>query len=286
MRFLNVHHAHENIARLTGALSGEYPSMNTIDRAYRRVISHMREFAAPTMSIRISFKDDAWGEFLVANQVFENVLEGLEDTPEHKRQLWKHQFQEALSYTREQFPDLGRLVDLVLTDVVLFSSKNKGGGSGSHVPGLASISPGDDWQVHDFAESTVHEVVHLNVFLADMVHRLYKEPADVLAEQNNRVVSAVKFGQMRPLDKAFHSAVVAPPLMLMQARRGETELLDKFRASLRECTDGLLDKYELFTPYGQVLVDELRVFTDSYDLDLVEESISGTKFAHYELAAG
>lgn len=78
------------------------------------------------------------------------------------------------------------------------------------------MSPGGGWRPRDYAESLVHETVHLNVFLADMVYRLHTRPAKELEADEHQVVSAVKFGQMRPLDEAFHFAVVAPPLMLMQ----------------------------------------------------------------------
>lgn len=245
----------------------------------------MRPIPAPETGIEVSFKDSKWGEHLIENRIFENIFEGLADTHATLREKWERDLSVALLHTRDLVPDLGRLVDLVVTDIVFFSSKNKGGGSGSHIPGLVSMSPGDEWAAHDFAESLVHETVHLNVFIADMVHGLYTLPASALEADKFRVVSAVKFGQMRPLDKAFHSAVVAPPLMYMQSKRGETELVDKFRGSLLECTDGLLDKRELFTPYGQLLVDDLRAFAETVDFDLVERSVSSLEFAHYEIPA-
>ncbi|MCX5376760.1 hypothetical protein [Streptomyces sp. NBC_00091] len=46
-----------------------------------------------------------------------------------------------------------------------------------------------------------------------------------------------------------------------------------------------MDKLEHFTPYGRLLVQELREFTDTYDMDLVAESISGERFAHYDVIA-
>ncbi|MEU6756927.1 HEXXH motif-containing putative peptide modification protein [Streptomyces sp. NPDC046685] len=285
MRFLNIHHARQTITRLVGALEGEQPTPAELGPAYRRMISTMRPLDAPASGIKVSFRRDPWGRHLENTKTFENVLEGLAHSTEDQEIGWGRDLRSAQVHTSDLLPDLGALVELVVTDVVMFSSKNKGGGSASHLPGVVSMSPGEGWLVHDFAESLVHEAVHLNVFLADMTYRLYTRPAAELAADQYRVVSAVKFGQMRPLDKAFHSAVVAPPLMLMQARRGETELVDKFRGSLRECTDGLLDKIDLFTPYGQILVQELREFTDTYDMDLVAESVSGARFADYDMAA-
>ncbi|MGW3077598.1 MULTISPECIES: aKG-HExxH-type peptide beta-hydroxylase [unclassified Kitasatospora] len=284
MRFLNIHHARETIGRLVSAVNEQPPpTAVALPAAYRSVVSALRPLPVEGEGITLSFEDSEWGSYLIENRTFENIFEGLESTSADLRERWKRDLSSALLDTRGLVPDLGALVDLVVTDVVMFSSTNKGGGTGSTLPGLVSMSPGDEWRPHDYAESLVHETVHLNVFLADMVYRLYTRPAKELEADEHRVVSAVKFGQMRPLDKAFHSAVVAPPLMLMQHLRGETELVDKFRHSIRECTDGLLGKLDLFTPYGQGMVRELAAFAETIDFDLVIRSISGQEFAHYEL---
>ncbi|MGW2539303.1 aKG-HExxH-type peptide beta-hydroxylase [Kitasatospora sp. NPDC001574] len=284
MRFLNIHHAHQTIGRIVAAVTERpVPAIADLPAAYRNVVSTLRPLPVDGEGIKVSFKGSEWSSYLIENQTFENIFEGLEDTPTDLRDRWRRDFSIALLDLRDTIPDLGALVDLVATDVVFWSSANKGGGTASILPGLVSMSPGDAWKPHDYAESIVHETVHLNVFLADMFYRLYRLPAKELAADEHRVLSAVKVGELRPLDKAFHSAVVAPPLMLMQRMRGETELVDKFSDSIRACTDGLLDKFDLFTPYGQLLVRELADFAETLDFDLVERSISGKEFAHYEL---
>ncbi|MET8702748.1 HEXXH motif-containing putative peptide modification protein [Kitasatospora sp. NPDC004723] len=287
MRFLNIHHARETIGRFAAAVT-EKPAPPTADlpAAYRTAISAFRPLPVEgTEGIATHFSDSPWGNYLVDNRTFASIFEGLKDTPTGLRDRWKRDLSIAQLDLRDTIPDLGALVDLVTTDLVFWSSANKGGGSGSNLPGLVSMSPGDSWKPHDFAESLVHETVHLNVFLEHMVYGLYTLPAKELEADQYRVLSAVKVGEMRPLDKAFHSAVVAPPLMLMQHKRGETELVDKFSDSIRACTDGLLELLDVFTPYGQGAVLELASFAESLDFGLVERSISGEQFAHYEMPA-
>ncbi|MCX4685484.1 HEXXH motif-containing putative peptide modification protein [Kitasatospora purpeofusca] len=286
MRFLNIHHARETIGRLVAAVTEQpAPAIADLPAAYRNVVSTLRPLPVDGEGIKVSFKDSEWGRYLIENRTFENIFEGLEDSPTDLRDRWRRDFSIALLDLRDTIPDLGALVDLVTTDVVFWSSANKGGGTGSILPGLVSMSPGDAWKPHDYAESLVHETIHLNVFSADMVYRLYRLPAKELEAEEYRVLSAVKVGELRPLDKAFHSAVVAPPLMLMQHLRGETELVDKFSDSIRACTDGLLTKLDVFSPYGQLLVRELADFAETLDFDLVKRSISDQEFAHYELPA-
>jgi len=117
-------------------------------------------------------------------------------------------------------------------------------------------------------------MTHLNLFVLDMVYRLYELPTTELAEHQHRVVSAVKVGELRPFDKAFHSAVVAVPLMYMQEARGETTLVDSFAASLVDCCKGLESKRNLFTPYGQTLLDELAEFARTLDFGLVSNAFT------------
>jgi hypothetical protein len=135
--------------------------------------------------------------------------------------------------------------------------------------------------MYDFAESLVHETLHLNLFVADMVYGLYTLSASELGDERYRVLSAVKVGEMRPLDKAFHAAAVAVPLMYMQHLRGETKLVNMFRASLLEASEGLVGKRDYFTTYGQLLVDELRAFSETVDFEYVARSLSSPDYAAY-----
>jgi HEXXH motif-containing protein len=173
------------------------------------------------------------------------------------------------------------MVDLLVTDIVVLSSERTGGGSASHIPGLVCMSPGPGWTTWDFAESLVHEALHLNLFVADMVYGLYTLPSAELTAERYRVLSAVKIGERRPLDKAFHAAVVAVPLMYMQHERGVSTLVDLYSASLRDAARGLAARREVFTPYGRMLVDELCDWARTLDFGRVAHAVSGTGSAGY-----
>ena len=68
--------------------------------------------------------------------------------------------------------------------------------------------------------------------------------------------------------------------MYMQQARGETTLVDAFAASLVDCCKGLEAKRDLFTPYGQVLLDELAEFAHTLDFGLVSSA-----FTRHDIAA-
>jgi hypothetical protein len=284
MHFLNVFHAYDSVGRLVRALDGVTPEGERIHAAYRDAIVAVRPVPPPVSGITITFEDGRWGRYLVEANTFEDIFVGITDSTRGDRDRWVRLVTGAMEYIRVLNVDLGRVVDLLITDVVVLNSDRTGGGSASHLPGLVCISPGEKWSMIDFAESIMHEATHLNLFVADMVHSLYRLGTSTLAEDQYRVLSAVKVGELRPLDKAFHSAVVAIPLMYMQHLRGATTLIDQFTLSLLECSTGLLGKREAFTEYGWLLVNELHQFALATDFDYVVRSISGSEYARVPVA--
>jgi HEXXH motif-containing protein len=279
MHFLNVHHCYDSVGRLIRALGGESPDEASIHAAYREAIAQVRPVAPSVSGITVSYEDGAWGQYLLDAHVFEDIFVGISGSSPAERELWARQVNDAVAYIRSLNSDLGRIIDLLVTDVVVLNSERTGGGSASHLPGLVCISPGARWEMVDYAESIMHEGTHLNLFVADSVHGIYTLPTSALGEEQYRVLSAVKVGERRPLDKAFHSAAVAVPLMYMQQLRGQTTLVDEFAVSLLECAVGLLDKADVFTDYGRLLVEELHRFAQTTDFDYVVKSISSTEYA-------
>jgi HEXXH motif-containing protein len=278
MRFVNIPHIYGATSRLIRALGGPPPTLDGIHTAYRDAISGVRPFPAPPPGeVSVTFDGGEWAELLADRHIFDNIFVGVRDTSGSQRNQWRDQVHETLTYLRGTHPALAMIVDLLVTDVVVLDSDSVGGGSASHLPGLVVMSPADTWTVDDFAETIVHEATHLGVFVLDMVHRLYTLPASDLDRPDCYVVSAVKVGIPRPLDKALHSAVVAVPLMYMQHARGETGLVDAFAASLLECADGLAGKRGFFTPYGLEIVRELLRFAESLDFGAVERALTSAE---------
>jgi hypothetical protein len=141
--------------------------------------------------------------------------------------------------------------------------------------------PGKAWEVPNLAECLVHEAMHLNVFVADMGYGTFTLPSRELEKDEYRALSAVKIGQKRPLDKAFHAAVVTVPRMYLQHRWGMTTLVDLYTESLRDPCDDLMKQRPLFTDYGRMLLDELCSFAETVDFDHVAQTIASPEYAGY-----
>ncbi|MFI1888132.1 aKG-HExxH-type peptide beta-hydroxylase [Streptomyces jumonjinensis] len=283
MHFMNIGHTYENAARLIHAVSQEYPDPEGLHAAYRAAISspQLRPMPVEGEKITISYEDGAWADFCNGNGVFEHIFKGAGPTAGLTRESWGTKVAAALGLIKEISPDLHRMVDLLVTDLVILNSGADGGGSASHIPGVVVMSPGERWEPLDYAMCIVHEGMHLNLFLGDKMYGTFTLPSTDLEAEDRRALSAVKIGQKRPLDKAFHAAIVTVPLMFMEHRQGRTALVDLYTTSLRDACRDLKKQRPYFTEYGRMLLDELCGFGEAIDFDHVAHTISSPDYAGY-----
>jgi hypothetical protein len=106
-----------------------------------------------------------------------------------------------------------------------------------------------------------------------MLFTLYTEPASELEREECRVLSAVRVGDMRPLDKALHSALVAVPTMYLEHLLGLDELEIQYFSSLVDCTTGLVERQRFFSGYGWQVVTDLASFVRTRDYAGVTRSL-------------
>lgn len=283
MHFLSIGHLGETTARFANALNNDYPhDAAGLGSAYRQAIAKLRPYPAPAEGIDISYEDGQWAQHCRAEGIFQHIFAGATASARPIREAWDDKVHGAFEHVRNLDPDLGLTVDLLVTDVVVLNSGVDGGGSANTIPGLVVMSPGERWDVPEYAECLVHEGLHTGLFLMDMVYGMFTKSSRELEADEYRALSAVKIGQMRPLDKAFHAAVVAIPLMYMQHLRGKSTLVDLYSESLRDACKSLLKQREYFTPYGQMLLDEMCAWAEDLDFAEVARSISDTDYASYQ----
>lgn len=287
MYFLNYFHTSTNVVRLIRERLGTVPSGFTdIGTDYRKVVRFMRVIAPPKSSYQVTFEDGNLGSFIRSSGVFKEIFYGIESLSSDRRDHFTKLTAESMDLLKNLDYRLWFIVNLLVTDVVFLKSERVGGGSGSHLFGVVCVSPSDSWNASDLLESILHEATHLNLFICDMVNSLFTVPVARLAEDDAKVVSAVRIGQMRPLDKALHSAIVAVPLMYIQHLQSKTELVDMFSESLRVCVSGLLKKEKFYTPYGKSVVEQLAAFADNQDFKWLSAEIGNTDLAVFHEISG
>ncbi|MCY0955832.1 aKG-HExxH-type peptide beta-hydroxylase [Streptomyces sp. H27-H5] len=283
MHFMNIGHTYQNAARFVQAMTGKAPTLEELPSSYRAAISapELRPMPITHEGLNISYEDGTWARYCAENGVFPHIFRGAGPTDGPTREAWDSNILDALSLIRRINPDLRTMVDFMVSDVVVLNSGTDGGGSASQLPGLVVMSPGATWTTLDYAMCLVHEGLHLNLFLGDAVHRTFYLTSVELEADEHRALSAVKIGQRRPLDKAFHAAAVTVPLMYMEDHQGETTLVDLYTASLKDACADLRKQREKFTPYGRLLLDELTAWGENIDFPHAARTISEPGYASY-----
>lgn len=153
--------------------------------------------------------------------------------------------QHSLLFLGLQHRPLRDLCDLLITDILVWPSTKIGGGSSAKLLGIAWLVPSANLTSLDIAESVVHEMVHLNLHLADMTSGLYTHAPGSEFEAYSAVL-----GRRRPYHHAFHSACVAVAVIYFRLYLGLHDDIDSLRSSLRRCTSELLRHRAAFTAYA------------------------------------
>ncbi|MBA0053949.1 HEXXH motif domain-containing protein [Streptomyces sp. AJS327] len=304
MHFLNNGHLVASVGRLIRARGGNVPTLEELPAAYRSTISGLRPVGLGVRGegINITYEDGEWAEYCRSQGIFQHILEGSSTSNSTTRRAWVANVDAALQLIQDIHPGLRYMVDLLVTDLVVLDSGADGGGSASQMPGVVIMSPRKErettdpatgeqvsqtpWEILDYAMCLVHESLHLALFILDMVYGTFTKTSAELEDERHRALSAVKIGQMRPLDKAFHAAIVAVPLMFMERVCGKRDLVDLYTQSLGDACESLENRREFFTPYGAMLLDELARFGKTVDFRLVEQSITDEEMARYAPSLG
>ncbi|WP_254565987.1 HEXXH motif-containing putative peptide modification protein [Oscillatoria sp. HE19RPO] len=134
--------------------------------------------------------------------------------------------EEALSYVNkgqillnQVNPSLGTIFDLVIHTLFYVRSPNSGGGTISDAPGFIWCAIKRNWTDMDIAEFLVHELTHNLVFLDELCYQHYTDMVQ-LGDKKHYAKSSI-LNKERPLDKAFHSLVVAHEVLRYRQEAGE-----------------------------------------------------------------
>lgn len=135
-------------------------------------------------------------------------------------ELVAKELEAALALLGSRAPSVKHLLDIVMHTFFLAESNSVEGlsaygASTSNLIGLIWISSFGMLSIEDYAELLLHELTHHLLFIDEHVHPYFDEEA--LHSKKTWCYSAI-LRRARPLDKAFHSIVVASELLLARER--------------------------------------------------------------------
>jgi hypothetical protein len=201
------------------------------------------------------------------------------DTPVSAGNEVSFRVQTAVDRLAEVNPALHRVFELVIHTIFYHRSQNSGGGSISSAPGVIWCAPKRTWSAFDLAEFLVHELTHNLLFLDERRYEHYCD-AEALLVPSNFSVSAV-LGIPRPLDRAFHSLVVAVEVLCFRLENGASSapvvhpasevLLDSCVVTAESIRD-VLARSDIVTPRFLAV------------MDLVEARLVGLRASSFEMS--
>ena len=239
--YLDLNDTVRRAVLLTAAVTNKIPTADSLKREYVRALEQIN--GAP-LNIAGQPRIVAGGPILRAARakgLVDDSVPASSYRPASRTVAIKHT-RHGLLFLRLQHPPLYDLCDLLITDILCWPSVESSGGSQADLLGIVWIVPSGELTSLDIAEFVIHEMVHMNLTLADMTVGLFTRAPGSHFKAHSAVL-----GRRRPHDLAFHSACVAVAMIyfrLLVGLHGEVEWL---RASLQRCTSELLDHRAAFT---------------------------------------
>jgi hypothetical protein len=242
--YLDLNDTVRRATLFTAAVRGKIPTDDWLKREYARALAQICDAPLNTAGQPRVVTGGPILRIAKAKGLVDNSVRASSYGTESRTVAIRH-VQHALVFLRFQHPPLRDLCDLMLTDILCWPSIKLRGGSAGNLPGIAWLVPSGSLTSLDIAESVVHEMVHMNLHLADMTYGLFSRAAGSYFKAHSAVL-----GRRRPYYHAFHSACVAVALIYFRLLLGLHGEIDTLRSSLQRCTSELLDHQAAFTRYS------------------------------------
>jgi hypothetical protein len=160
------------------------------------------------------------------------------------------------SHWNQLFPEDFTCYEELVRYVIYAYRDTYSGGSVSNAIGWIWLSPQADWTSGEYSENLIHEYTHNVLFLEEMVNTLFSVSASVMAEPENRVVSAIR-RVPRFFDQTFHAAAVAIVLTEFAICEGRLRDARLLVHGLLPSLDAMKEKRALMTDNGYTLLLEM-----------------------------
>jgi hypothetical protein len=253
--YLDLDDTVRRAALLTAAVRNKVPTIDSLKREYVRALTQINGAPLNTASQPRVVAGGPILRVAKAKGLVDNSVDASSYSPESRTVAIK-QAQHGLLFLRLQHPPLCELCDLLITDIVCWPSSKLLGGSAANLLGIVWIVPSGNLTSLTIAEFVIHEMVHMNLTIADMTVGLFTRAAGSDFEAHSAVL-----GRRRPYLQAFHSACVAVAILYFRLLVGLDGEIDSLRSSLRRCTAELLDHPAAFTGYAWNAIRAAHAFS-------------------------
>jgi hypothetical protein len=262
------------ILALPHAEGQDVASTDGLKRAYMRLLREVQPTVPRSAGIEIEYVRS--GEKLRQLVEVFNRESFLDDTPYElatggTRDDLFDRLDDCLAEFASADPELRLLFELAVTSVFVARCGTAGGGTTSGAAGVLWLDPRDSWGQRDWLEFLIHELTHLLLFVDEWRYTHYAS-RKVIVSRDTFARSAIR-GIYRPLDKVFHSIVVATEVLLARdawlGHEGDfvlhpptPELRESVLESIASVRD-VTDYQDRFSPHAIELMDRCKGRLDS-----------------------
>jgi len=253
--YLDLNDTARRAALLTAVVRDKVPTAASLKREYAQALSQLCR--APLNTARQPRIDTGGPVLRLARArglIDDSVLSS--SYRADSRAVARRHVQHGLIFLGLQHPPLRALCDLLITDILCWPSIKSRSGTVGNLYGIVWLDPSDDLTSLDIAEYLIHEMVHLNLDLADMTFGLFTRAPGSQFESHSAVL-----GRRRPHSLAFHSACVAVSSVYFRMLVGMHAELDRLCSSLQRCTSELLEHPAAFTGYARNAILAAQAFS-------------------------
>lgn len=273
MYFFNLPHTIANMARLVRTTTGETPSRDNLRPLYIQALlkaqgNALSQEARPAINFyerRVCRPD--------LTEPFAKRFGAVGPLPEEERARVLERLGQAFERLEHVDRRLVDVIQLLLTDLVFVKGELSGAISARYLVGVISVLPSPEWDAARYAETVLHEALHNNIYLGELLYPMWREPKR-LSEPESLVLSAIRVGEQRPLNGAFHSACVAMGVAYLRYLFGDDEGVNSLLRQLADCVEGLASKKHLLTDYANAVVAQLKEFVERPDFQEVGRRLS------------
>jgi len=252
--FLDLTDTRRRAALLTWAVTKRMPALASLKREYAHALAQIGHAPLNTARDPRIVSGGPILRIARARRLVDDSVRPLA-YPAASRAAATRAVQHGLRFLALQHPPLRELCDLLITDIVVWPSVKAGGGSSTKLLGMAWVVPSPELTSLDLAESIVHEMVHLNLHLADMTFGLYTRAPGSDFEAYSAVLR-----RPRPYHHAFHSACVAVTVIYFRLLLGLHGEIGALRSSLERCTSELLAHPAAFSAHAWKAIRAAHAF--------------------------
>jgi hypothetical protein len=271
--YLDLGDTERRAALLTAVVRYKVPTGASLNREYARALAQIGNIPLNTAGKPRVVSGGSILRVASARGLVDNSVRASSYSTESRTFARRH-VQHSLLFLRLQHPPLCDLCDLLLTDILVWPSIKAGSASASNLLGIAWLVPWGNLTSLDVAESIVHEMVHMNLNLADMTVRLFTRAPGSEFEAHSAVLR-----RRRPYYHAFHSACVAVSLIYFRLALGLDNELGPLRSSLERCTSELMRHRAAFTRYAWSAILAAHAFSRAPRLSAIPVHRDLTKLA-------